>query len=563
MNVKIADWLEKAVIIILIGIVAWLVLLAGFSTSFLDIEQKTFMVKDSIVINWFAFALLVVLLNIVDKVLKDRFIRYAKIISYVLYAVMIIIALLVVLTLPSGPIGDQGAVFGIAKSWASGDFESTFAQGGYFDRYPQQQGIIILLYFFIKIFGIHAVIAYRLVNTLMLVAMYAVMCRYIEQHYSVRAKIMLQILCCVFIPPILYTTFVYGNIISTSLCAISIINLLDYRDYAKTSNIVMALIAACLAIFIRGTSFIFVFAEFVYWLLITIKKFELRKAFIALALILVLVSTNKIVDITTYSISGLHAGKGMASESWIAEGLIEQPDRRYDGWYNGYAANTYAESGFNHDEHKKIAHEFLSERVNDFKHDPKHAVKFFTGKNASQWNNPTFDCFWINQFMYRYDEQPHAGSDRLLYEPHVYNISKLLNYLQFMILMLSMIGLVIEFKNPENIVLFAIVFIGGFLFHSIWEANPQNTLWYYVFFMPIAAIGCTNLCEINSIKKARVQGIVLGTFLIVSVLVAVISNGFTRNLIKRDNDTEEYNSYIEETTKLTKEEQMIFYHQRD
>ena len=51
-----------------------------------------------------------------------------------------------------------------------------------------------------------------------------------------------------------------------------------------------------------------------------------------------------------------------------------------------------------------------------------------------------------------------------------------------------------EIKLKE--LLYAIVFIGGFIFHLIWEAKCQYTITYFVLLIPYFVIGYYKLCNI-------------------------------------------------------------------
>ncbi|MDO5476578.1 MAG: hypothetical protein Q4F43_05630 [Eubacteriales bacterium] len=96
------------------------------------------------------------------------------------------------------------------------------------------------------------------------------------------------------------------------------------------------------------------------------------------------------------------------------------------------------------------------------------AVRFFAGKNASQWNNPDFEGWWINAAM------PNDGQsvlpvwlEKLLSVPGYYStIFRFLNYLQFIILSGVILHLLLGSSRKDVYLLLMITFLGGFLFHT-------------------------------------------------------------------------------------------------
>ena len=58
----------------------------------------------------------------------------------------------------------------------------------------------------------------------------------------------------------------------------------------------------------------------------------------------------------------------------------------------------------------------------------------------------------------------------------------------------TLIYIVINFKKIKfKEMFFAIVFIGGFIFHIIWEAKCQYTITYFILIIPYAVKGYSTL----------------------------------------------------------------------
>ena len=76
-----------------------------------------------------------------------------------------------------------------------------------------------------------------------------------------------------------------------------------------------------------------------------------------------------------------------------------------------------------------------------------------------------------------------------------------MNIVQTLILFGTLLFMIINFKNTNYTQLvFAIIFIGGFMFHMIWEAKCQYTLTYFVLLIPYSIKGYINLANILNRK---------------------------------------------------------------
>ena len=114
---------------------------------------------------------------------------------------------------------------------------------------------------------------------------------------------------------------------------------------------------------------------------------------------------------------------------------------------------------------------------------------------VSQWCEPTFGGIWINQF----DKNIVVSS----YMDSILNGHKLgkilvwiLDIVQSIIYILALIYVFMNRKNRNIYVwLPATAFIGGFLFHMLWEAKGQYTFTYFILLIPYAAIALKNIVK--------------------------------------------------------------------
>ena len=154
--------------------------------------------------------------------------------------------------------------------------------------------------------------------------------------------------------------------------------------------------------------------------------------------------------------------------------------------------------------------EDLEDTINKFKKDPKYTVQFFYEKIVSQWNNPTFQSFWINKARATGTGKEKAAIVKSVNGTGMVNkvISEYMNVIQSIILFGATVFVIINFKkNNGKQLIFAIMFIGGFLFHMVWEAKCQYTITYFVLLIPYSVRGYLQLSNIidKKLKSKKVN----------------------------------------------------------
>ena len=71
-----------------------------------------------------------------------------------------------------------------------------------------------------------------------------------------------------------------------------------------------------------------------------------------------------------------------------------------------------------------------------------------------------------------------------------------MNILQTLILFGTIMYILIDSKKIKfKELIFAIIFIGGFVFHLIWEAKCQYTITYFVLLIPYSIVGYKKTSE--------------------------------------------------------------------
>ena len=135
--------------------------------------------------------------------------------------------------------------------------------------------------------------------------------------------------------------------------------------------------------------------------------------------------------------------------------------------------------------------------------------------------------------------------------------SKILNLLQFMVLMGSLLFCVFDTSRIKNgWIMLQTIFVGGFLFHIFWEAKCQYTLPYFMLLVPLAVKGYSNICRIveYTIQKIGKKEYMNQTFVFSLLILGIIvfvqcsSSVIIERMVKIADNMEEYIQYVQFNT---------------
>ena len=352
----------------------------------------------------------------------------------------------------------------------------------YMQAYPQQISLAFVFSIIFDIIHYDLMEVLRIFNIqcilLMVFAVYKIT-RQLEKTYPVNKVRMLVLLLTFFTIPML-TTFLYGDIPSLAFCLLSVFLIMKYNETKRIRYVVLSIIFTMLAYMMRMNSLIFIIATVIYLLLIFLNGCTKRKAKENIIQIAVVVCYIVFSILPTTLVQGYYSNKYQLDEnkkypitSYLLMAMEEGP--RANGWYSediAYKAITDPEVA-------KIEYpQKINERLRYFVSHPDYAFKFYTGKIASTWTENTYSAIMNNTLD---DNAP------------INNVKEPLAFYQKVLLLLTcsccIVALIQNRKNLSLEVIFlVIIFIGGFLFHLLWEAKSRYILPYIVVLIPIASI---------------------------------------------------------------------------
>ncbi len=539
---------KKIVIANMRVMLTFLCFIAVLGTSMLacDISERTFFVGDFVLLNILIVVLFVAIFMFLRKRI-DLTEMNVKVHRGILLLVICALSIAWLLLTRYTPRSDQMAIYAGVQGLRAGDY-SLFEAGGYFMKNPQQYGLVFIYYLWSLVFGSLDCLAYQLLNVVAIVLFYK-KAGDICSHLGLNEKYLVfyGYMGIIFYPLIMYCSFIYGTLLGLAFALTALDHEIVFFKDGKKLHAVISLLFVVLAIFAKTNYIIFAIAMVIYAALETLKAKKVIFICYLIALIALLPISSSAPLQIAYRVTGQSECDSISAVAFVAMGLQEGP--RANGWHNGYDNDSFVNNGYDSDVQRYEAIRSIGGRLRAFYRDPKYGAEFFLLKLASQWNNPTFECYWINQVCDTDIEQ----SSFIKYIVSKEGSTKAYGYLDVMLL-LTLVGALAAFWLKDDFtqrqLIFATIFIGGFLFHIFWEAKGQYTLPYFVLLFPYAVMGYNALADgIMTIKtelmehKKPVIDRKKGILLACTVLIVTLFIGINAPSLSRDNMTWQY--YLE------------------
>lgn len=542
------------------GITIYLWLLCGFSTCYMSISEHTYFVKDNFWIHMIFAGIFCTLLLFIAKKKNIRnklcLIENEEVLAKIEKALLLLILLegfIIILSFRTIPRADQSDVMYAAYALKNGDY-TPFQKGGYIFKSPNQIGLLWFWYLLSFIFGDNNYLAFQVINVAAIAIMYLQLSDISELlELPKMCRVFILLFGAFYVPVLLYSTFAYGNIIAQMLALVSLKYEMIFMKRPQIRYALASAAALMLSVAMKENSIIFAIGMIIYAVIKLLGKKEAK----ILALIAFMIAGVVMQKSFLKNMLEVKTGEqieGMSMWSFAAMGLHEN-EEFCDGWYDASNEITYEESGYDAKEQKKTAIADIQNRLGEFHKDKREAVRFFSRKIASQWNNPTFQCFWINQTCG--SDVEHAKWIReLLSVKYSDKIARVLDIVQFLILTGIILSLLLPKENTDDILL-KVIFIGGFLFHIVWEAKGQYALPYFMLMVPMSANGyerlmicgrvCSSFQDIIDLKGKR-NGLRICFFGGMLLLIVLLNSRFANNPIRLDFDAKTYEQYLYNNT---------------
>lgn len=388
---------------------------------------------------------------------------------------------------------DQLEVQRAAYSFSWGEKE-TFTPPGYLGIYPNNTGMAVVLYLISGIAGHYNNALIMLINAMLVPFIYSDLAEIGGRFgLSRKSQIMVMAAGLLFLPFQAKVLIIYGDIPGMFFAVRAMKHAAAIAEKkVGIKSIAVAVSFAAIACVIKNNFIIFSIAVTIYLAAELLKQRRFKDLYIPVAVLAASVLLNSGLNLIVGAVAGTPVSSGASKYSWIAMGMQEEA-----GMYNGYNALTYAESGFDASVQAVSAKQDIAASIQMFFAEPQYAIGFYTRKILIQWSDPThcaFEFFSRNAYL----DSNASPFVWFLADPSVIRISA--SFLKVFQILMFLGGASFAVKsarsrNGSPALLLFLTFIGGYVFHLIWEAAPFYTLSYMTVMIPAGVAGLTALIK--------------------------------------------------------------------
>lgn len=440
---------------------------------------------------------------------------------------------------------DTEKIYMCAEGLLGGDFTEWNA-GGYAHRWPHQNGLILFIAVLLKFWEVdQTFLIFYFVSLFFYDVTIAGIYYTCRMLYRERALAGIQgVMLALYFPYAFLIMKMYGDSIGYGLAVLAVYNGIRYLKENRKRNLFLAGLFLGLGICFKQNCMILgVGILILCWMnLFRRKKAVLKKLLLSLCFLGIVLVISGLPKQYIEHLSGMKIAPGNSKAAHIAMGL--QDSDKAPGWYNGYNDQVFAENGYDRASTEKAALENIRKSMRHFVQDPVYGWGFFHHKLASEWNNPTFECFHVQNGR-------NTGQELSSFVKSIINdggkanilLIALLDILESVLLFGILMYFLIEKEQDINRLIWGILFIGAFLFWMFWEAKAAYVLPYFLFLIPYAFMGYRVCLEKWRSRSVRIS---LAVLAILMIGIAFSDNRIITGSLKMNEDTESYYEYIHE-----------------
>lgn len=502
---KLHNWSVSGILLIVGIIITIIGLLAIGITVYFNLvinyaSEKCYFKGDNIFLNCIftliALGLLYLLYRVLPKINK-------KVLLAIALAFSLILGIWWVNYIKFKPLSDQSMVVYCGEKMVENSLETILNPGEYLNRNPHQLGVSVYIMTVFKLFATKSTLTLQILNVI-----YATVSAFILHLIckEIFKEEIVQKICLIFITFFsiywaIFSVHVYGNLPGLMFALASLLFTLKFLDNNKISNLVIAAISVTLAYMLKSNYQIFMCAIVIVLGLHFLQNYKKQTLAGILLVIVTMFGFKSFVYNHVEKGTGYSLNEGVPMIAYIYMGIAE-PITLSPGWYTADVERIYNQSNFSREKSAEIATENLKNRLIYLIQNPVYTWNFFTSKLQTTWLNPTFQVFWCSTPSTLLDLDPgynnHIAPKQLLIsiicgtaqqiEERVMDVFQIITFISAGITLISF-----SKKGDLKKTLLPLTFLGGFIFHIIWETKSIYVIQYFYIMLPFAAYGIYKL----------------------------------------------------------------------
>ncbi len=360
-------------------------------------------------------------------------------------------------------------------------------QGTYICVYPNNIGLVTYDLLHISLFGENgSLYSIRMVNLLFVLIGYYSLYRITDEIFEKNRVINCLLILLMFASTqfVFYSFFIYGNCLSYSLALLSTSLFIRYLKQRNITYLISSSLTISLAITIKMNSLIVLIAELIYLFLDLLKnKKIIILLFVVISFSCVYLGTTGLQNYWGKKADIDYGETKLPTICWLAYGVNYDPLN--PGHYTNQFEIFHSENGYKAEYTSIEAKNFIKMAINRFVEKPIIGITFYAKKFLVSWANPQYEAF---------DQYRELHNNALSQNIISGKMNDMLNYFWDSAINVISIGLLgfimLNFKKIKlEEMLPAVIVLGGFFFHALWEVKAIYLYQYFMYLLPYAAYG--------------------------------------------------------------------------
>lgn len=389
---------------------------------------------------------------------------------------------------------DPKSVFNSALEMKDKVYDSV-QKGGYLYQYPHQLGLVSYMRL-LTVFSENPMVVF-LGNFLLVLGINRTWWQISRVLFADKlVSLLTMILCFTFLPQLFFILFAYGLIPGFFFLSLGFYCTLRFLQGKQWKYLVGMGLFTGLAVLMKQNYLIGGIAQLLVLLLDLLRQRNIRIPAAMLALLLCMSVPGSILRAGYERAGEVELDNASPSVLWVAMGTDIDNDKRAPGWYNSYSWQVYQASDHDRQKAAEVGWEKITENFEKIRQEPGRAAKFFLEKNITQWCDPLFQSLWTGPLKVC-GQHTHTQLLDSLYNGDTWedNVAGFCRTLCLGIWILSVAFLLLWRKSCDGWELLFLYFVGGLLFHTVWEAKSQYIYTYVFVLIPIAAYGAGRVAD--------------------------------------------------------------------
>lgn len=501
-NEKAADWMSQVIRWLAFICLALVFVLNLFYTSSVGDGEKVTIAGSSW--QWIPMAVVLAAVLIFWNGLSDRISEKKLFAGMAVF--YIIVGFYFIFNINPTIRDDAKSVYDTAAAMADGDY-SSLNPGGYLYVYPYQIGIVTYDRI-VRLFS-GSMKFLEVLNLAQVLGINWFSYRLSDHFFGGNRKInnLTILLTFAFLPQFFFIMFKYGLIPGFFFSIGSFYFLTIYLKNNRLRYVVLSVVFATAASCIKMNYLIGAIAAAAILVIQAVRNRKWRYGLIAGIFLVTSVGAGKALEFASELESGVKMPQGMHTFFWIVMGTDIDNEVRGPGWYNSIGWKVMGDHDYNVEESNEEARRLLEENLQKIQDNPGKATTFFGRKTISLWCDPIYQSLWSGLSQYELDNG--SVEKEVLEDLYSNGVSEQISavFVKALLLLITagaVIYLLFHWKQQPILLYAPLYFLGGFLFHSFWEAKSQYVYTYIFLLIPLCAFEMHLLAEwVNRLLEVR------------------------------------------------------------